>query len=96
MTETDSTAELLEPGLYEIRIKGRLDDLRWADWFQGMTIAHPSDRITLLSGRLTDQAALHGVLSQIRDLGIPILSVQNTLAMESKEQQMEEIGECHD
>ena len=76
MSEThETTAEHYEPGLYEIRIKGHLDD-RWADWFEGLTFTHESDGTTILDGPLTDQAALHGVLNRIRDLGLPIISVQ--------------------
>ena len=70
-----STADHYEPGLYEIRIKGHLDD-RWADWFEGLSFTHERDGTTLLDGPLTDQAALHGVLNRIRDLGLPIISVQ--------------------
>ena len=76
MSETHaSTEHHYEPELYEIRIKGHLDD-RWADWFEGLTFTRESDGTTLLDGPLTDQAALHGVLNKIRDLGLPILSVQ--------------------
>ena len=76
MSETHaSTEQHYEPELYEIRIKGHLDD-RWADWFEGLTFTHESDGTTLLDGLLTDQAALHGVLNRIRDLGLPIISVQ--------------------
>ena len=70
-----STADHYEPGLYEIRIKGHLDD-RWADWFEGLSFTLVRDGTTLLDGPLTDQAALHGVLNRIRDLGLPIISVQ--------------------
>ncbi len=76
MSETHaSTEDHYEPELYEIRIKGHLDD-RWADWFEGLTFTHESDGTTILDGPLTDQAALHGVLNRIRDLGLPIISVQ--------------------
>lgn len=76
MSETHaSTEHHYEPELYEIRIKGHLDD-RWADWFEGLTFTHEIDGTTLLDGPLTDQAALHGVLNRIRDLGLPIISVQ--------------------
>ena len=76
MSETHASTEHHdEPELYEIRIKGHLDD-RWADWFEGLTFTHESDGTTLLDGPLTDQAALHGVLNRIRDLGLPIISVQ--------------------
>jgi hypothetical protein len=63
------------PAIYEIRIEGHLDD-RWADWFEGMTFTHESDGTTTLYGPLADQAALHGLLNGIRDLGLPLLSVQ--------------------
>ncbi len=76
MNETHaSTDDPCQPGLYEIRIKGHLDD-RWADWFEGLTFTHESDGTTILDGPLTDQAALLGVLNGIRDLGLPIISVQ--------------------
>ena len=59
---------------YEIRIKGHLDE-SWADWFDGLTILHQENGDTVLSGSLTDQAALHGVLNRLRDLGIQLISV---------------------
>ena len=65
------------PTIYEIRIKGHLGD-RWADRFEGMTFTHESDGSTLLCGPLVDQAALHGVLNGIRDLGLELVSVQQT------------------
>jgi hypothetical protein len=70
-------------GQYAIRIKGHLDQ-RWADWFDGLTFTYERDGSTLLAGALADQAALHGVLNKIRDLGLPIISVQ-TLSAEEKE-----------
>jgi hypothetical protein len=63
------------PTLYEIRIKGHLDE-RWANWFGGLTFTHESDGTTTLQGKIADQAALHGLLSGIRDLGLPLISVQ--------------------
>ena len=63
-----------EPGLYEIRIKGHLDD-RWSDWFDGLTITLEDNGDTLLTGPVIDQAALHGLLKKVRDLGLPLLSV---------------------
>lgn len=64
------------PTVYEIKIKGHLDE-RWADWFEGMTFTHESDGTTTLTGSLPDQAALHGLLNGIRDLGLPLLSVHS-------------------
>ncbi len=63
-----------EPERYEIRIKGHLDD-KWADWFDGLTIRREDNGETLLTGPVVDQAALHGLLRKVRDLGMPLLSV---------------------
>ena len=60
--------------VYEIRIKGHLDS-SWADWFGSLSISHADNGETLLAGPLPDQAALHGVLSRLRDLGIQLISV---------------------
>ena len=61
---------------YEIRLKGHLDE-SWADWFDGWAFTHESDGTTTLRGELIDQAALHGLLKRIRDLGVPLLSVKS-------------------
>ena len=59
---------------YEIRLKGHLDD-RWADWFEGMTLTREDNGETLLTGPVIDQSALHGLLKKVRDLGMPLISV---------------------
>ena len=59
---------------YEIRLHGHLDT-RWAAWFEGMTLIHAADGTTALSGVVVDQAALHGLLQKLRDLGVPLVSV---------------------
>ena len=59
---------------YEIRLKGHLD-ARWADWFDGLIITALDNGETLLVGPVADQAALHGLLRKVRDLGLPLLSV---------------------
>jgi hypothetical protein len=69
-----STKNHDEPGLYEIRLKGHLDD-RWADWFEGLTITRADTGETLLRGPVVDQAALHGLLRKVRDLGLPLIAV---------------------
>jgi hypothetical protein len=69
-----STEEHHEPGWYEIRLKGHLDN-RWADQFDQMSFFHASDGTTILAGPVVDQAALYGLLRKVRDLGLPLLSV---------------------
>ena len=61
--------------LYQIRVQGHLDS-GWSAWFDGLTIANVERGEALLSGYLPDQAALHGILSKVRDLGLPLLAVQ--------------------
>ena len=63
-----------EPKLYEIRLRGHLDD-KWADWFECLTITREDNGETVLRGPIADQAALHGLLRKVRDLGVPLLSV---------------------
>jgi hypothetical protein len=63
-----------EPGQYAIRVAGHLDQ-RWANWFDGLTLTAQTDGTTVLDGPVVDQAALHGVLHKIRDLGLLLLSV---------------------
>ena len=59
---------------YQITVKGHLDN-RWDNWFEGLTITALDDGETLLTGPVVDQAALHGLLRKVRDLGVPLLSV---------------------
>jgi hypothetical protein len=63
--------------IYSIRVKGYLDQER-SGWFDGLTITHTTDGETILSGPIVDQAALHGVLATIRDLGLPLLEVKQS------------------
>jgi len=65
-----------QPRDYQIRIKGHLSR-QWTDWFEGLTITLEEDGDTLLTGTVIDQAALHGLLKKVRDLGIPLLSVNS-------------------
>jgi len=62
------------PPRYEIRLSGRLD-ARWSAWFDGLSLSTADDGTTALRGPVADQAALHGVLQKVRDLGLPLLSV---------------------
>jgi hypothetical protein len=71
MNRSDDTRETTT---YEIRVAGHLD-ARWAAQFEGLALRHEVDGTTVLSGLIPDQAALHGLLQRIRDLGIPLVSV---------------------
>jgi hypothetical protein len=62
---------------YEIRIQGRLDD-RWSSWLDEFDLTRTAAGTTVLRGRVTDQAALHGLLHKLRDIGLPLLSVTRT------------------
>ena len=68
-----------KPVVYQIEVQGRLDET-WSTWFDGMAVTIGKSgghkTVTTLAGPVTDQAALHGILSRIRDLGLPLLSVQ--------------------
>jgi hypothetical protein len=62
--------------VYQIRIKGHLS-CKWTDWFEGLAITLEDNGETLLTGSIIDQAALHGVLRKVRDVGMPLLSVNS-------------------
>jgi hypothetical protein len=64
-----------QPVVYQISIKGHLGS-QWADWFEGLTITREDNGDTLLTGPVVDQAALHGLLKKIRDLGMTLISIQ--------------------
>jgi len=68
---------------YQIRVKGHLGE-QWQGWFGGLTITNLEGGETLLCGPLPDQAALHGVLTKVRDVGLPLLAV-NRVAMDGQE-----------
>ena len=63
-----------QPTIYQIRVQSHLGS-DWTDWFEGLTIALEDNGDTLLTGPVIDQAALHGLLKKVRDLGMPLLSV---------------------
>ena len=60
--------------VYQIRLRGHLSD-QWTNWFEGLTITLDEDGDTLLTGPLVDQAALFGLLKKVRDLGMPLVSI---------------------
>ena len=63
------------PAIYELRVEGHLDE-HWSTWFDGMSLSREDDGTTTLRGLVTDQAALHGLLAKVRDLGITLISVE--------------------
>ena len=65
-----------QPMVYQIRIKGHLSP-QWTGWFEGLTITLEDNGDTLLTGSVIDQAALHGLLKKVRDLGVPLLSINS-------------------
>ncbi len=70
----DPTTDPSRPLVYQIRVRGHLGR-QWADWFGGLTVTPEDNGDTLLTGPVVDQAALHGLLRRVRDLGLPLLSV---------------------
>jgi hypothetical protein len=72
--EINSESDPGQPMIYQIRIKGHLG-CEWADWFGGLTLTLEDNGETLLTGSVLDQAALHGLLKKVRDVGMPLLSV---------------------
>jgi hypothetical protein len=74
LNELSSESHPDQPILYQIRIKGHLGHQR-INWFEGLTITLEEDGNTLLTGPVIDQSALHGLLKKVRDLGMPLLSV---------------------
>ena len=73
-TQTHFEAPPGQPVVYQVRIKGHLDG-QWQDWFGGLAITLEDNGETLFTGPLIDQAALHGLLRKVRDLGMPLVSV---------------------
>jgi hypothetical protein len=73
MTETSASGRS-DAVTYEIRVKGHLDR-RWAAWFDGLVLTQEADGTSLVRGPVPDQAALHGLLQRMRDIGLPLISV---------------------
>jgi hypothetical protein len=72
--EHDRESDTVPTMVYQIKIKGHLGD-QWTDWFEGVTITLETNGNTLLNCAVIDQAALHGLLKKVRDLGMPLISV---------------------
>jgi hypothetical protein len=69
-----STPDRSGAGRYEIRLTGHLD-AHWSTWFDGLAVTHEQDGTTVITGPVVDQAALHGLIGRVRDLGLPLVSV---------------------
>ena len=76
MADTNMALPVAPPtgGAYEIKVQGHLEDY-WSDWLGGLAISRDAQGYTHLTGVVPDQAALHGILAQIRDLGLPLISI---------------------
>lgn len=72
--ELHPNADQRQPTIYEIRVEGHLDPT-WGDWFPGLAVTPDENGDTRLTGPVVDQAALHGLLRRVRDLGVPLLSI---------------------
>jgi hypothetical protein len=72
--ERTPTTDRPDAGRYEIRLTGHLD-AHWTTWFDGLSVSREVDGTTVIAGQIADQAALHGVLQRVRDLGLPLVSV---------------------
>ncbi|HEX6554584.1 MAG TPA: hypothetical protein VF026_17590 [Ktedonobacteraceae bacterium] len=70
--------------LYQIRVKGHLDE-HWSSWLEGLSLTHLESGETLLSGPLADQAALHGVLHKLENLGVPLIAVYRVSSEEEQQ-----------
>ncbi len=70
----DTKTDQRQPTIYQIRVKGHLGS-QWTDWFGGLTVTLEDNGETLLTGPVVDQAALHGLIKKVRDLGMPLVSV---------------------
>jgi hypothetical protein len=76
MSRPPGAAGPAEPTRYELRVQGVLDD-RWSGWFEGLRVSSDRAGQTTIAGPVADQAALHGLLAKIGDLGLPLLSVRH-------------------
>lgn len=74
--ELNSESHPRQPIVYQVRLEGHLSR-QWMEWFEGLTITLEKDGNTLLTGTVIDQAALQGLLKKVRDLGIPLLSINS-------------------
>lgn len=74
VSENKRRRHSIESQVYQIRVKGHLDN-SWSEWFEDFSLTHEEDGTTVLTGPVADQPALHGLLVRVRDLGLPLVSV---------------------
>ena len=91
LNESNSESEKAQPLVYQIRIQGHLGR-EWTDWFGGLTLTLEDNGETLLTGPVVDQAALHGLLRKVRDLGVLLLSVSR---VEPDQAEAADVNETH-
>src|SRR5215470_9422143 len=89
--EINSEIDSSQPMVYQIRVEGHLG-CQWTDWFGGLTITALDNGETLLTGAVVDQAALHGLLTKVRDIGLPLVSVE---CVQAGATQAEKVNEAH-
>jgi hypothetical protein len=77
--------------VYEIKVQGKLDDSHWSQWFDGMTVTVEERGETVIRGPVADQAALFGLLAKVRDLALPLLSVQRVDCNQIKPDRIKEV-----
>lgn len=90
-THPDSGASRGQPAIYQIRLKGHLGG-QWSGWFEGLSVTLEENGVTLLTGPVVDQAALHGLLKQVRDVGLPLVSVNRVEPIEPDMPGVKRIG----
>jgi GTPase len=83
------------PAHYELRVQGHLDD-SWSTWFGGMALSREDDGTTTMRGLVTDQAALHGLLAKVRDIGATLIAVMTTDTPQSQETTVQRQLHCTD
>ena len=87
MSDTHASSDTRrELGQYEIRLKGH-PEARWSAWFDGLSLSQESDGTTVIRGPVIDQATLHGLLSKVRDLGLPLIAVTRVDPKQKKGQE---------
>ena len=89
LNELESKTDSGQPMIYQIRLRGHLGS-QWTDWFAGLTLRLEEDGDTLLTGPVVDQSALHGLLKKVRDLGLPLISVNRVPVLEPANQSNKE------